>query len=36
MSLADIDTANFKAHPARGVGTSKAFRSGTSVDDVLK
>lgn len=35
MTLTGIDTTKFKAHSARGVSTSKAFRSGVSVDDVI-
>lgn len=36
MTLSGIDTTKFKAHSVRGVSTSKAFRSGVSVDDVIK
>jgi hypothetical protein len=36
MSLAGIETTNFKAHSARGVSTSKTIRSGVSVHDTLK
>lgn len=36
MTLAGIDTTKFKVHLARGASTSKAFRSGVSVDDVIK
>lgn len=36
MTLSGIDTTKFKAHSARGASTSKDFRSGVSVDDVIK
>ena len=35
MSHAGIDTTRFKAHSTRSAATSKAFRNGTPIDDVL-
>lgn len=35
MYLAGIDTSRFKAHSTRSATTSKAFRNGMPVDDVL-
>jgi site-specific recombinase XerD len=35
MSLAGIDTTIFKAHSTRSATTSKAIRSGISIDNVL-
>ncbi|XP_062591128.1 uncharacterized protein LOC134252662 [Saccostrea cucullata] len=36
MAMAGIDTAKFKPHSARSASTSKAFKKGTSVNEVLE